>query len=85
MLLHCRDGIVEVISGACFLPYMTLAIQVKKVKSLFHQTRYGCSSGRFSGLIGGELQRWLFFWELLLSPQRELCQNDHQVLGLRPD
>ena len=49
------------------------------------------SSGHYhKGLIGGMLQRWLSFWEVLLSPQRnsvrvELCQSDHRVLGHLPD
>jgi hypothetical protein len=39
------------------------------------------------GLIVGVLQRWLSFWKVLPSPQRnpELCQSHHRVLGHLPD
>jgi len=32
---------------------------------LVESCRDGCSSERYSGLIGGKLQRCLFFWKVL--------------------
>jgi hypothetical protein len=68
-LLHCRDG-------ARFPPDVTLGIQVP-----FGKLQAGCHVPFNLGvgsvcplyykvLIGGELQRWLSFWTVLPSPQR---------------
>ena len=95
-MLHCRDGIGQVMSGAWFPPDMTLGIQAKEFNLCFNRPENFVSHGLrvlqvdfgklqagchvpftewlLSGhstmqVIGGELQRWLSFWKVLLSSQ----------------
>ncbi len=75
-MLHCRDGIGQVMSGAWFPPDMPLAIQAKEINLCFTMVcafYWGVVSVwpfYHTGLVGGVLQRLLFFWKVVLPPQR---------------
>ncbi|KAI3352457.1 hypothetical protein L3Q82_005411 [Scortum barcoo] len=71
-MLHCRDGIGLVMSGAWFPPNMTPGINAKEFNLCLIRPENFVSHGLRgpSGLIGGLLQRWLSFWKVLLSLQR---------------